>query len=130
MKRSVRTAAALLLLLGALTANLAAAQAVEPRYTGTGGVTATLNISSSGGASCFGTAKLYSGYTADLTVELKKDGSTIKTWTDSGSGSLSAGGTYYVPTGHTYAVVTTVTVFDSNSKVVESPSATSPEKSY
>ena len=130
MKRSIRTAAALLLLLGTLTATLTAAQAVEPRFTGISMLTSTLNISTTGKASCSGTVTLKSGYTADLTVELQKDGSTIKTWTDSGSGILSAGGDYYVPTGHDYVVVTTATVYDKNSVEVESPSATSPEKSY
>lgn len=130
MKRSIRTAAALLLLLGTLTATLTAAQAVEPRFTGISTLTSTLNISSSGAASCSGSVRLYSGYTANLTVELQKDGSTIKTWTNSGSGKITAGGTYYVPSGHDYVVVTTATVYDSNSVEVESPSATSPEKSY
>ncbi len=130
MKRSIRTAAALLLLLGALTANLAAAQAVEPRYTGISMLTSSLNISSSGGASCKGTVTLKSGYTANLTVELQKDGTTIKTWTNSGNGTLTAGSTYYVPSGHTYVVVTTATVYDSNSNVVESPSMNSAERSY
>ena len=129
MKRSIRTAAALLLLFGVLMSTLAAVQAVDARYTGTGLITSTLNVSTSGAAQCNGKIKLYNGYTADLTVELKKDGSTIKTWTSSGSGTVSAGGTYYVPTGHTYVVVTTATVYDSNSNVVESPSATSPEQS-
>lgn len=130
MKRSIRTAAALLLLLGTLTANLATVQAVEPRYTGVSILTSTLNVSSQGAARCNGKAVLKSGYTADLTVELQKDGSTIKTWTSSGSGTVTAGGTYYVPSGHTYVVVTTATVYDSNSKVVESPSMDSAERSY
>ena len=130
MKRSIRTAAALLLLLGTLTANLSAVQAVEPRYIGTARITSSLNISKSGAATCNGKAVLWDGYTADLTVELQKDGSTIKTWTSSGSGTVTAGGTYYVPSGHTYVVVTTATVYDSNSKVVESPSMDSAERSY
>lgn len=130
MKKHTRTAMALLLLVGALMANFATAQAVELRYAGVSRISSTLNISSSGAASCSGQAIIRSGYTADLTVELQQDGTTIKTWTDSGSGTLSAGGTYYVTSGHDYIVVTTATVYDSNGNYVESPSGNSPTKSY
>lgn len=73
---------------------------------------------------------LWDDYTADVTVELKRDGITIKTWTASGSEVISAGGTYYVTSGHEYVVTTTATVYDSNGKIVESPSKDSPSKNY
>lgn len=130
MKKHTRSAIVLLLLLGALMTSLAAAQAVEPRYAGVIRIYSTLNISKSGAASCSGEVRLRNGYTTDLKVELKKDGSTIKTWTSSGSGTVSAGGTYYVMSGHDYIVTTTATVYDSNNKVVESPSEDSLECSY
>lgn len=130
MKKHTRTAISLLLLLGALMANFATVQAVEPRYTGVTQISSTLNISNSGAASCSGKVKLRNGYTADLTVELKQDGETIKTWTSSGSGTVTAGGTYYVMSGHDYIVTTTATVYDSNNKLVESPSTDSLKSSY
>lgn len=129
MKKHTRFAMSLLLLLGILMA-FASAQAVEPRYTGITRLTSSLEISASGAASCAGKAILRSGYTADLKVELKRDGSTIKTWTTSGSDTLSAGGTYYVMSGHDYVVTTTATVYDSTGKLVESPSANSVEHTY
>lgn len=130
MKKQTRIAMALLLLVGVLVANFATAQAAEPRYAGVARISSTLNISKSGAASCSGQVVLWSGYTADLTVELKRDGTTIKTWTNSGSGTVSAGGTYYVASGHDYVVTTTATVYDSNGQWVESPSLDSVKKAY
>lgn len=130
MKKHTRTAISLLLLLGALMANFATAHAVEPRYIGVAQLSATLNISSNGAASCGGKAILWNGYTVDVKVELKQDGTTIKTWTSSGSGIVSAGGTYYVTSGHEYVVITTATVYDSDGNIVETPSKDSVKSSY
>lgn len=130
MKKNIRYAISLFMLLGVLMANFATARAVEPRYIGVSRIYSTLNISQSGAASCSGKVALRDGYTADLKVELKQDGETIKTWTTSGSGTFSTGGTYYVKSGHDYVVTTTATVYDSNEKVIESPSADSLKSSY
>lgn len=119
MKKQIKSAVSLFLLLGAVMANLAAVQAVEPRYAGVSWVKADLDISTSGAASCSGEVKLKSGYTADLKVLLKQDGTAIKTWTSSGSGTVTAGGTYYVTSGHDYVVTATATVYDSRGLVVE-----------
>ena len=132
MKKSVRFTISMALILSMFVASLAAAQAaaIEPRYTGIYDLSASLSISEQGQASCYGQATVKSGYTADITVELKRDGTTIKTWTNSGSGIVSAGGTYYVTSGHTYVVTTSATIYDQNNHVVESPSKTTGEKTY
>lgn len=121
MKKHIRSAISLVMLLGVLMATFAPAYAVEPRYTGISSLTASLTISATGKAECSGKAVVRTGYTADVKVELKKDGTTIKTWTNSGSKTVPAGGTYYVESGHNYMVTTTATVYDSNNKVVENP---------
>lgn len=130
MKKHIRSAISLVLLLGVLVASLATAQAVEPRYTGVSQITSSLTISTNGLASCSGEAKLYSGYTASVKLELKQDGTTIKTWTNSGSGIVRVNGTHYVESGHNYTVKTTATVYDSNGQVVDEPYKTSPQWSY
>lgn len=132
MKKFVRSSLSLLLLLSIFVTTIGVVQAaqVEPRYTGVARITSYLNISENGAAACSGSAALWSGYTADLTVELKRDGTTIKTWTASGTTYLTAGDTYYVTPGHTYVVTTTVTVYDSNGNIVESPSIDSRERQY
>lgn len=130
MKAHTRFTLSLLLAIIMLTANLVTAQAVEPRYVGLIRVSSILDISVSGAARCDGNVTLRDGYTTNLTVELKQDGRTIKTWTSSGSANVSAGGTYFVTSGHDYVVTTTATVYDSNGKIVESPSKDSAEVSY
>lgn len=132
MKKLLRSTIPAFLFLGILMGNLTPVQAsdVMPRYTGIATLSSGLQISETGKATCNGSASLWSGYTADVTVELKKDGTTIKTWTSSGSGMVSAGGTYYVATGHEYVVTTTVTVYNSNGKIVDNPSKDSPTKNY
>ena len=89
--------------------NFVTAQAAQsaPRYIGISELYSSLTISSAGRASCEGSAEVRSGYTVNLTVELKRDGVSIHEWTASGSGTVTAGGTYYVMSGHDYVVTTT-----------------------
>lgn len=134
MKKSknIRSAVSLFLILGVFMASFAAAQAseIQPRYTGIFQLSSGLKITSAGAAICDGYVDLRNGYTADLTVELKQDGTTIKTWTASGSEMVSAGGTYYVASGHKYIVTTTAVVYDANDNIVESPSQNSGRWTY
>lgn len=122
-KKSIRATVFMLLLVSLFSASLVSAGAAQIglMYTGVSSLTSGLTISSSGGATCGGRASVRSGYTVDLTVELKQDGSTIKTWSSSGNGIVSAGGTYYVMSGHSYVVTTTAEVFDSNGNLIEHP---------
>lgn len=130
MKKCIRSAISLVLLVGLLGASLATAHALEPRYTGISQISANLSISSGGAATCKGTVIVDSGYTADVKVELKQDGTTIKTWTDSGSGIIRISELRYVESGHKYIVKTSATVYDSNGKVVQKPYKDSVEMSY
>lgn len=130
MKKHIRSAISLILLLGVMMATFATAYAVEARYVGVLQLTSSLSISYSGAAECSGKAILYDEYMANVKVELRQDGTTIKTWTNSGSGTVRAGGTYYVTSGHTYVVTTTVTVYDNNGNTVASPTKDSVSKSY
>lgn len=130
MKKHACLVISLILLVGILTANLATAQTVVPRYIGATDLYSSLDISSTGAARCDGEVDLRSGYTADLTVELQRDGVTIKTWRSSGNGDVTAGGTYYVESGHDYVVVATATVYNSSGQWIESPVRYSAEQHY
>ena len=133
MKRIIRSTLSLLLLMGILTSSLLTAHAedIEPRYTGISGLSSSIDISSSGGAECSGTVTVRSGYTADLTVSLKQDGTTIKSWTETGlTGIAGISHIYYVPTGHEYYVKTSVTVYNSDGKIVEVQSTNSGSQVY
>lgn len=129
MKKLTRSTLSLLLA-AVLTATLLPAQAakVSPRYTGISNIDANLEIKS-GRATCRGTVEVKSNYTADLVLELKRDGTVIKTWTDSGTGKIELNKTYYVTSGHDYELEATATVYNSSNKVVETPSY-SASKSY
>ncbi len=130
MKKSIQLAISLVLLLGVAMTTCATVQAVEPRYAAITSLSSTLKISSTGAATCKGDVELWDGYTVDLKVELRQDGVTIKTWTDSGSGKVNAGGTYFVTSGHNYLVVTTATIHDNDGNWIESPSKNSAVVSY
>ena len=130
MKKGTRITISFFLLLGVLMTNFLMAEALEPRYVGVSQLFSSLEISSRGAASCCGWVVLRSGYTADVKVELKQDVATIKTWTSSGSGSVTAEGTYYVASGHDYVVTTTATVYGKDGKIVENPSKDSVSSHY
>lgn len=133
MKRKISSICIVVLIVSIFMTCLAPAFAsdkITPRYKAIAQISSGLSISSLGGASCAGDVVLDDGYTADLVVELKQDGTTIKTWTSSGSLVVSAGGLYYVMSGHTYVVRTTATVYNSNGKLVEIVAKNSLESTY
>lgn len=103
---------------------------VTPRYTGVATLAASLDISKSGCASCYGYAKALTGYTADLRVELQQDGDTIKTWTASGTKDIEILKEYWVASGHDYQVVVSATVRNSSGKIVDTPSIDSQVVSF
>lgn len=129
MKKFTRSTLSLLLA-AVLTAALLPAQAAEvsPRYIGISNINASLEITNSF-ATCIGTVNVKPDYTADLVLELKRDGTVIKTWTDSGTGKIEINKTYYVTSGHKYELTSKATVYNSSDKVVETPSY-STSKSY
>lgn len=92
---------------------------VSPRYTGMSLLAATLDISFAGRASCYGYARILSGYSADLAVELQQDGETIKTWTSSGTKEIEILKDYWVAPGYDYQVIATATVKDSSGLIVD-----------
>ena len=133
MKRKISSICIVVLIVSIFMTCLApafASDGITPRYKAIAQIASSLSISSSGGATCAGRVVLDDGYTADLVVELKQDWTTIKTWTSSGSLVVSAGGLYYVMSGHTYVVRTTATVYNSNGKLVEIVAKNSLESTY
>lgn len=133
MKKCMSRFVSLILTLAFLTASLVtSASAVEPRFVGISELTVDLIIYSSGAASCYGYVDPYDNFSADMTLELKRDGSTIKTWTGSGnlSQSFSLDKVYYVTEGHEYQVVVSVDVMNSRGSIVGSYSLESGIEDY
>lgn len=107
---------------------------VQPRLTGVASMSAGLDIRTVGNAiglaTCTGFANLYSGFSAEIVVELKKDGLTIKSWSDTTSSMCEVAGTYYVASGYTYWVKTTVYVYNSSNVLVATETEYSPSWDY
>lgn len=123
MKKTFRRAlaivfAATILLTTVISASAAQPPVAEPMYVGISNLSASLSISSLGKASC-GAATYNNGtYDVTLTIALKQDGSTIKSWnvaTEDGFNSIEK--TYYVTSGHSYQVVVTATITASGSYI-------------
>lgn len=108
----------------------ASATEISPRYVGIYQLHANLNISSSGRANCYGYVAIQDDYSVDLTVELQRDGRTIKSWSDSGSDTISISEPYYVTPDHDYQVVVSADVYNSQGRLVDTPSTESIVISY
>ena len=91
---------------------------IDPRLTGIANMGAVINISDKGWATCAGNVTPKTGYSVDLKVELQQDGSTIKSWTGSGSRFFEVHNRYLVSSGHDYEVKVTATISDSRDHVV------------
>ena len=108
---------------------------IELMYEQVMNMSAKLNISSYGQATCTGTVSVRPGYNVRLTIELLKmennSQTSIKSWVHTGSGVLGVNEseTYWVDHG-TYTTKITAYVTDSNGNYVESPTATSLIKEY
>lgn len=102
------------------------AGSISPMYEVIYNVYISLDISSSGKASCYADVDTSPAYSCDLTVELQeKSGSswtTIKTWTatDDGTGYTYVDGTWYVLPG-AYQLKVTIEVYNSRGVLVEDP---------
>ena len=98
-------------------------QNTNARYIGISTLNADLSIDDNGKSSCSGNVTLNnSSYSTDLTMELIQvdTGKVMKTWTDSGSISISlTNKPWYVTSGHRYQVKVTVTVYNTSGKSIE-----------
>ena len=108
---------------------------IQPKYAGISRLSAVFSISAAGKSSCGSEVKLSnSTYSVELTMELQqKNGNsweTIKTWTTSGSGTVSLDKSWYVTSGSTYRIHTTAAVYNSAGRLVEAPTVDSASQKY
>ena len=134
--RAVIVAAMVICLLAAnLSASAAEDTPIQPRLTGVSDMQVDLDITSAGRADCYSRVALKSGYTGTLTMELKCSSNRIlwdseKTWSTSGSGTLTLDKSYYVSSDNYYYVVATVDVYNAAGTFVETVSLESSIYSY
>ena len=114
----------------------AAEATVQPRYQRICYFTASLEISSSGRATCYGSVTPWdSTDIVDLTMELQRTTSggiwtTIKTWTNSGSVSVSVDKDWYVASGYYYRVAVNASLYTADGTFVEGVTEYSVTKYY
>lgn len=138
MEKKKRVALVLLVVFSLFLLASAVAEGIVPdrRYAYTASISANLSLSD-GVASCSGNVqpsnKLHS---ASITVKLQQNAggtwTTIASWSGSASSGLTAAasGSKSVSSGYDYRVVSDGKIKNSGGTVLESPSATSPTKSY
>lgn len=125
----VAVLAAFCVVTAGLTCNaLASSKYAEPRLVAVSELQAELSVSSSGKTTCNGTVKLRNGYTGEMTMTLQCSANgviwtEVKTWTDSGSGTLELEHSYYVASGYWYRVETSVDTYNALGTFIESASA-------
>lgn len=105
-----------------------------PYYIGTLGTSASLSISASGEAACWGYLDCYRGYTADAAMRLQwlnSEGIWInyKSWYGEGT-HVDFDETWNVPKGRTYRVRVIGDVFDEDGNWVEMVDAVSGSVKY
>ena len=104
---------------------------IQPRYIGIIAADVNLEISSSGNATVKATVRASSGYTVNLDVSLMRDsGTSVKSWSDSGGGTVEIQKNYYVTPGHDYYVLATISVFDQNGRQVDTIEKETSMRSY
>ena len=111
-------------------------EGIQLHYSRILGIDVGLDISSSGRADCYGQVALDSiSDTADLTMELQRSNGgnswrTIKTWSTSGSDTVTLDKDWYVTSGYTYRVHVTVNVYTSSGNLAETESENSLTVNY
>lgn len=104
------------------------ASEIEPASEDTKTFQATLSIDLTGQASCYIIANASSiSHKIEAVMSLYRLGNPVplKSWSSNGTGKLSMSKQYYVSHGYDYQVTATITVRDSEGKLIESITANS-----
>ena len=100
----------------------------EPYYIGLSRVTVSLDIQpttlGADLANCYTLVRLYTGYSADVTLSLQRssdevDWSTVKSWSDSGEEEIKIDKEYYVVNGYSYRLAVLVYVYYESGSLAE-----------
>ena len=139
MKRRIFSLVALILLMTSMLAIPAAAAeetpAVTPRYVNIALMNASINVNSSGKASCYSFVETANtSYTIYLSVSLQRyingGWSTVKNWSTSGTGETSLYKSWYVTPGYYYRTSAAATVYTSGGSFVEAVTINSQSDYY
>lgn len=100
---------------------------IQPRWSYLDSVYAYIDINWLGVATCEGSATARSSVEVETVVRLQQltdtGWSTIKSWSDTGTGTAGTGGKYAVARGYDYRVTVSGYVYDGNGNIVETGSS-------
>lgn len=112
----------LLALVGSIPSLAVEDNTITPKYTGLVDIAPSISISS-GTIYCNDVVTVKSKYTANLTWELQQGTgssfSTVSTWKESGTGTLSLSKMRLAMHGNSYRLRATAKVYDSNGRLVD-----------
>ena len=104
---------------------------ISPYFLAISSCSRLLRLESSlGKMLCSGDTAVYSGYTAEVIVELQKDGTTIKTWKDKPQSTFATVDEYYYVEHGTYQLKVTHRAYTSSGSVADTFIAYSDKVTY
>lgn len=96
-----------------------AAGEIEPRYEDINLLSASLTIDDLGKATCTSIAKGSAYSKLELTMTLYDENGSVKTWTNEAIHSVSLSENWYVPSGHTYHLEVSVSVYNARGILID-----------
>lgn len=139
MKKRIRQLLLLTMILVILVSNISVLAAtpptVQPLYDNVNSALSTLTISSNGLASCYGKISLKNECSAEISLTLfkstdKKNWSSVKSWSESGTSVLKIDKSYFVASGYYYIVELNADIYNSQHVVIETITTSSSISSY
>lgn len=117
-----------------LTASAEEEGDIIPSYVGISKMAPKVEIPSNGQAMCSDVVMIRNGYTASVVWSLQRQSQKTwlqqTTWNGSGKGEITLKKYYYVTHGYNYRLVTSVTVYNSQGKQVETGTVVSASVYY
>ena len=140
-KQAIHAFASILTVLFVLSTSLCALAAgdnyeIEPmRYTTISDIVLYCDIFTSGRAECSASARIRTGNSGVLTMNLQRSSNgyawtTIKSWNTSGSGKLSVEGSHYVTSGYTYRIEVSIQAKNASGQIIETETRYSSGNDY
>lgn len=124
VKKVIAVIMAMVMCLGMTNTFVSAATAddsvISPQNVAIISTSNELTLNSNGKLECYGKTATQYGYTAGIIVELQRNGTTIKTWTDNGGMTALVDETYTYTSGYTYQLKLTHKAYNSAGTLVES----------
>ena len=105
---------------GDISVNSAGTGVIMPRFVGITSYDSELKLNSSNVLCCYAQTTVRTPYVASVKVELKENGSTVKTWSAKEKLGATVDETYKPTKGSSYILRVTYATYDSSDNLIES----------